>query len=129
MTYTLLCITQGGNTPFSITVNETQTVHYLKGEIKKKAPEFNNFDDCMLTLYKINVDISDDDKYATIMHNISQPDYVFDPKLELIPIHKISKYFAQDSERNINILAEPPQSESIHPGASGAVAETMLVPT
>jgi len=52
------------------------------------------------------------------MHDVSQPDYVFNPKLKLNAVQRISRYFGQSSdrpERNIHILVEPPQSKSIDP--------------
>jgi len=107
-------------TPFSVEINEAHSeahsVGKLKQEIKKtKAPDFNDVATDNPTLYKINVDISDDNKNT--MHDVSQPDFVFNPKLEVNPTLKISKYFEQDSEKNVNTLVESPQSESIDPRA------------
>jgi len=93
MTYTLFCIIEGQYIPFSVKINETQSVDKLKMEIKKEtSPGFNNVAADKLTLYKIKVDVSDDNKYENTMHDVSQPDYVFNPKLMLDPGQTISSY-------------------------------------
>ena len=112
MMYTLFCMIEGQYIPFSVKINETQSVDELKTEIRKKTSNrFRNIAADKLTLYKINVDASDRNKYEDTMHAISQPDYVFNPKLMLNPGQRISRYFGQPSDRpegNILILVEPP---------------------
>ena len=89
------------------------------GELKEEIKEQQMLAFHALTLYKIKVDISDDDKCDSIMRDVSQPDYVFNLKLKLDAVEeRISRYFGQSSDRpegNIHILVEPPQSKSIDP--------------
>ena len=91
----------------------------LKEEIKaKKALRFKDFDADELTLHKIKVDLSDESEGNNIMDKVSQPDYVFNPKLRLLAAWRISTYFGESSDRlegNIHILVELPQSKSIGP--------------
>ena len=115
MEYTLNCLVPGAADTFPIEVKETQLVGKLKEEIKKKkALRFKDFDADELTLHKIKVDLSDDN----IMDTVSQPDYVFNPKIRLLAARRMSTYFEESSDRlegNIHILVELPQSKSIDP--------------
>jgi len=116
MEYTLNCLILGEINPFPVTINQTQLVGKLKDAIKEEQQL--SYPTRLLTLYKINVGVSDDNKYKSILHGVSQPGYVFNPKFELNPVHEISWYFGQSSDRPkgaIHILVETPQSESIDP--------------
>ena len=117
MVYTLFCIVLGKKSTFSVKVDETQTVDELREAIKNKKPiDFKDVDADHLTLHKIKIVIPDDkDKYKAIKDEVTRPGYVFDPKIELYPMFKISEYFKQDPERGIHILVELPQSKSIDP--------------
>jgi translation initiation factor 2 alpha subunit (eIF-2alpha) len=113
MSYTLFCVMIGRTTPFSVEVDETQSVDKLKKAIKKEqAHELGAFDAVALTLYKIKVDGSNKQEYIQKVQAISQ-----DPSKnaeELNPISKLSKCFEKEdlTEPVIRILVQPPQGES-----------------
>jgi len=116
MPYTLFCTVLGHGDLFPVKVDETQSVDELKTKIRtKKVPEFNHFAVDRLTLYKIKVDFPNENEYDDIMRKVSEPGYVFDPKLKLIPTFKMLKYFEQGPEGDIHILVELPQGKSIDP--------------
>jgi len=92
-------------------------VDELKEEIKRKSdPRLNDIVAYELTLHRIKIFIPDDDDEGDkILDKVSQPGYVFDPKLKLFPTSKISRYFGQDPEGDIHILVELPPGRSIEP--------------
>ena len=99
-----MCIIPGipGSNEFSINFCRNQRVDKLKDEIKKKNLQLlSSVDANLLKLYKICIDLSNIDKYMEIMDDMVQPDYVFNPKLELLPPCKISMYFEQGKEEVI----------------------------
>ena len=91
-----------GSNEFSINVRRNQRVDKLKDEIKKKNSQLlSSVDVNFLKLYKIRIDLSNINKYMEIMDDVVQPDYVFNPKLELLPPCKILTYFEQGKEEVI----------------------------
>ena len=120
MQYTLNCLVLGGVTPFEVEIDGSRTVHQLKREIKnRKENDLNGIDAVRLTLYKVDIDISDEDKLKSMKHDVSKPGYVFNPKIELGETFKVSRYFEQISEENphLHILVELPRGKSIDPRA------------
>jgi len=119
MEYTLNCLVLGAEDTFPVKIMEAQSVGELKDEIKKKKPnDFNGVDADRLTLYKINVDLSNPVEYENIMREVSQPSHVFNPKLRLLAAWRISTHFGESSDRlegNIHILVELPRSKSMDP--------------
>jgi len=118
MPYILYCLVLGEATPFPVKINKTQSVAELKKAIKKdKKKDFNDVDANNLTLYKIEVDISDDTKYEAITRDISRPDYVFKPKVLLNVVRQLARVFPATGppKDTIHILVERPQSKSIDP--------------
>jgi Crinkler effector protein N-terminal domain len=121
MPRTIGCFVIGGITPFSVTIDETQSVDELKGAIKKKKePELDAFAADRLTLYKVDIDGSDDDKCIEKVQVISQK--LGDPNEaeKLHSLSRLSKYFRELSptEGRIQILVQLPRG--------GAVAEILL---
>ena len=126
MEYTLNCLVLGEADPFPVKIKKGQLVGELKEEIKKKMQRLALIDAHKLPLYKISVDISDTSNYDSTMSELSQPHYVFNPKVKLFPIEFISEHFRRPPNmKTIHILAEPPQSKSIDPWACGAVSESI----
>lgn len=70
-----------GNSTFAVEIDETHTVGDFKEKIETKmTPELDALAADAFTFYKINISISDDDNYTTIMNAISQGDYGFGNK-------------------------------------------------
>jgi len=72
MSYTLFCAILGQETAFLVNIDETQTVDELKKHIKAEEPALASFATDTLTLYKVDIDISNDDTYEQVMRDISQ---------------------------------------------------------
>ena len=116
MEYTLNCLVLGAEDTFPVKIKGAQSVGELKDEIKKKKePRFNGLAADELTLYQINVDISDDNDIGDIMHEVSQPGYVFNPKRKLQAARKLARVFRGTGppDDTVHILVVPPQSKSI----------------
>ena len=121
MPYKLFCVMSGDSSPFSAEIDETHTVDDLKWKIKTKKAKLDSVAADALTLYKINIDISDDDNYTRIMNLISKGDYDFANKQKLNPSRKISKLFGGDSDETIDVLVELPPGEPMDSRACGNV--------
>jgi Crinkler effector protein N-terminal domain len=122
MPYTILCIITGETTPFSVTIDETQSVGELKDAIKKETePELNAFDAHTLTLYRIDVNGSNNESTRELQ-KISQ-----DPSKneELDPLDKLRDVFKPTgpTHQMIQILVQPPGGESIDPRTCGDIAK------
>jgi Crinkler effector protein N-terminal domain len=116
MPYKLLCIVIGEKAPFSIKIDDTELVDDLKDAIKKKKEHtLGAFDADALNLYKINVNISNDDTYDKMIHDISRSDY---KKWKLNPSFKVSEYSGETGfpEKTIHILVDFPSGEPIDQG-------------
>jgi Crinkler effector protein N-terminal domain len=116
---TLFCIVSDGTTPFPVAIDETQSVGELKKAIKKETkPGLDAFAPHELTLYKINVDISNDDTWDKTIHDISRGDYKFSEKKKLNPTFKVSEYPGGTGfpEKTIHILVDFPSGEPIDQG-------------
>jgi Crinkler effector protein N-terminal domain len=92
MPYTLLCILIGGTTPFPVTINETQSVGELKAIKKKKEPELDAFAADALTLYKVDIDGSDNEKCIKEVQDIPQELGHLTKAEKLHPPRMLSKY-------------------------------------
>jgi len=109
----------GDSESFSVEIDETHRVEDLKEKIKTKREI--TFNAVALTLYKIKIDISDDDNYTRIMDLISKGGYDFANKQKLNPSRKISKLFGGDSDETIDVLVELPPGEPMDSRACGNV--------
>ena len=97
------------------------TVFRLKQIIKAiSAPALDAVPAAVLELYKINVDVSSDDDYARMKHDIANSVYKLNEQGELNPSQKLSKYLQKDLGDVIQVLVKLPPGETIDPFA-GAV--------
>ena len=103
----------GDSECFSVEIDETHRVEDLKEKIKTKREI--TFNAAALTIYKIEIEISDDDEYTRITNLISQGDYDFPNKQRLSPSRKISMAFGGDLDETIEVLVELPPGEQIDP--------------
>jgi len=117
MLYTIWCIIVGETTPFLVEIDETESVDQLKKDIKQTAePRFAAFAAVQLTLYKIDVDPTDENTYIPIVQDISQDLSNTDKATELDAVDELSEDFGttHPSKERIHILVVPPAaSESI----------------
>ena len=82
-----------GSDVFSINVRGDQTVDELKVKIKEKtAPTFKYLPASSLELYKINIKLFDTNKSKEIMHDLCQPNHVFNPKNKPYPPRHIDVF-------------------------------------
>jgi len=123
MPYKLFCLIPSSKSVFPVDIDENQTVGDLKDEIKKKQkPELDTMAAAALRLYKIKVDISNDDDVENILDSISMRGYVFTPPKKLLnSSRKISYYFNNDSEMALEVLVELPSGEPINSRARDVV--------
>ena len=90
--------------------DETWTVNTLKKRIKEeKAHMLASYHVDTLTLYKVNIDISNKQIYPGIMEQIRQRSIMAD-KEALIAAYKLSRYWGESElpKRTIHILVEFP---------------------
>ena len=130
MSYTLVCIIIGESTAFPVKIDETQTVGELKKFIKKETePDLDGVAAHRLTLYKVNIDMSDKAKFTKEVQDISQ-DLSKTEKELFNPSEELSHVFKSPDplKGNIHILIQLP-GESIDPKVGGAVAEVNVVHT
>ncbi|SRR5258706_7924949 len=113
MSHSILCI-QPGSDPFLVDVDATTTVYRLKEMVQaKRVPHLDSIAANELKLYKINIDISDDDNYARINRDIANGVYKFNEQGVLNPSQKVSKYLQRDLEGVIQVLVKLPPGEPI----------------
>ena len=110
MSYTIWCIIIGDTTPFSVKIDQTESVDDLKMRIKKKIdPRLNAFPFNQLTLYKIKeFELEKFNKHAVqdISQNLSE-------QTSLKPWTKVSEITGGFPENMLHILIEAPAGESI----------------
>jgi len=113
--YKIWCIIIGETTPFSVKVDQTESVHDLKKGVKtEKAPLLNAFAPDQLTLYKIHVDTTKT-TYTTVVQDISQDLSNTQKVKRLDPMDELSDVFGTmgPPKEKIHILVERPAGESI----------------
>ena len=110
MTYTLCCIVFGESHPFPVDINETLTVGHLKKLIKEERPSLVD-DATRLTLYQVEIKLSDDGAYIEEVNEQSMSDVN-----KLNPWHELSDAFQSPGplKGNIHIIIRLP-GESIDP--------------
>ena len=125
----LFCAIISENSLIPIKFNGTQTVGELKDVIKAKAAQTLALVDAhTLTLYKVNIDISNKETSPGVMKQISQSSIKVD-RQELDPVDNLSEYWGESDlpkRKTIHILVQMPRGESSDLRAYGAVAETQL---
>jgi hypothetical protein len=114
MPYTLVGFKPGDKSIFSVNIDSNKSVDQLKKEIKTSLdPKLKDVATNDLTLYKVNVDMSDYNQYDQIIKEMSRSDYRFPQKEKLVDIAEISRYFQKDSGSTVEVLVEIPPGELI----------------
>jgi hypothetical protein len=117
MQYTIFCILPDGNSAFPVDIEDTKTVGHLKKEVKaEKQPELDDFAANALTLYHIDVDISNKKEYIEKVNRVALD---LGSLKELEVGDTLVEVFASSppSSRKIHILViQPPRGESTYCG-------------
>jgi hypothetical protein len=117
MSYELFCAIIGDKDGFPVKFDGTQTVGSLKDAIKAKAAQtLASVDAHALTLYKVNIDISNKKISARVKEQICQSSIDFDREQKLDPVDDLSDYWGESDlpkKKTIHILVELPAGESI----------------
>jgi len=122
MSYTIWCILIGEDSQFPVKLDETKTVYDLKEEIKtKNNPRLNNFAATELTLYKIDVDATEDGikEARRLSLNLNELEKL-NPSAELQGVFRNTA----PPGGKIHILVQVPEGESIGSAVYGDVAKT-----
>ncbi|KAF9307968.1 hypothetical protein BG003_011803, partial [Podila horticola] len=106
---------EGESTPFPVKIEFTETIGELKKAIKaEKANDFRDVDADKLTLWKVSIQITDDDDEIAILLNSVTGD-----KKKLGPATRLSKVFPEElPEKTVHIIVQRPsqsQSDGLHP--------------
>ena len=143
MLYTLGCIVIGEDTVFLVEIDDTKSVDKLKDDIIKKRPNIIDrtiHDATHLTLYKVEIKLSNDDAY---IEEVKKQSKLISNVNKLRTWDKLSKVFASPApdastpgasapdasapdDETIHILVQLPSGESIDPKVGGAIAETNI---
>jgi hypothetical protein len=119
--YNINCLLEGDPETFTVEIDGSRTVSYLKGVIKpKEALAGVGADD--LKLYHVNIPSASQQVYT------KQADGIFKNLSNREPLEPWATLSAIEGgfpENMLHILVQPLQSELIDPRARGAVAETM----
>jgi len=113
--YKIWCIIIGETTPFSVKIDQTESVDDLKKSVKKeKVDILDAFAADQLTLYKIHVDTIKT-TYTTVVQDISQDLSNTQKVTQLDPMDELSEVFGTmgPPKEKIHILVERPAGESI----------------
>ena len=117
MSRTLICFAPGGEDVFSVDIDETKLVTHLKEVIKEKNPHaLANVDAAALTLYRAEIDESDDGEF--FMKELNRLSAHLNECKPLFGWLKLSKYFREEppAGKIYIILVESPKGESIYCG-------------
>ncbi|KAI8344978.1 hypothetical protein B0O80DRAFT_534669, partial [Mortierella sp. GBAus27b] len=101
----LFCILEGESTPFPVTIDSDKTVGDLKDAIKtKKSNYLASIDADQLTLWKVSIQINDNDETPILLDNVSD-------KKKLGPSADLSDVFEEKPpKKRIHILVQRPPS-------------------
>jgi len=113
--YKIWCIIIDERTPFSVKIDQTESVDDLKKCIKtEKKPILDAFAADQLTLYKIHVETTKT-TYTTIVQDISQDLNNPEKATQLDALDELSEVFGTmgPPKEGIHILVERPAGESI----------------
>lgn len=104
---TLFCLVDGVSTfsAFSVGTQSTKTIDDLKELIKtKKSPEFDDIAADKLTLWRVSIQIFDDDEVPILLNNVTYKD-----KKKLSPVTRLYKVFPGAlPEETIHIIVQRP---------------------
>ena len=126
MSYELICAILGERNAITLKVDMTWTVGELQNAIKEETETTSAAH--KLTLYRVNIDISDTKLIPRVMEQICESSFEFQRE-KLSPGYCLSDYWgASDLLRGkiIHIIVKMPRGESSDSRAYGAVAETHL---
>jgi len=120
MSYEIFCILYDDNNPFSVDMNETQTVSSLQKAIKMENSDLATFDAHKLTLYHID---------ATSIEDVKRKSQTLSRLKRLEAFDELSEVFRSGPpKKRIHILVMPPAGDPINSRVCGVVAETVLSP-
>jgi len=105
--YNLSCFLIGGDRYFKVEIDPAKEVANLKSAIKAQKPlALKDIEADQLTLYKIDVDATDQNTYITIVQDISQDLSNTEKATELNDAHDLSEVFETMHlpKRRIHIL-------------------------
>lgn len=111
--YTINCVLHIGE-PFSVTVPTTSSLTDLKKEIKKSTPLLNDFLPLQLTLYRVNIDTTNNDYIDEVKSLVQNPANL----QEIHPLSLVGMEFPEQPNlllRKIHILVVPSLRESLDP--------------
>jgi len=115
--YKLFCAIFGQQTDaFHVNIDKAQTVSDLKGEIKKEIQQtLGSIDHGALTLYKVDIDVSDNAAYHKAIEQIHHNTVTASKELLSNPVHELSAIFGQSipAGGRIHILVQLPLGQSI----------------
>ena len=117
--YEIFCIIPGHNPAFSVYIKKILTVDCLKKKIKKETTHaFATIDANQLTLYQINVDVSDEEKYIEEVKTLAQK---LNTLKKLNTAKRLEDVFSPSGprENKIHILVKLPEGETIDSRACG----------
>jgi hypothetical protein len=110
----LLCVISGSDTVFVVKINKTQYVDELRQAITTERSQLlDGVDAASLTLYKINVVVSNTDNHDEIVQKISRGVYEFEEIEKLNAGDMVSRYFVRGLSGVMQVLAERPPGEPI----------------
>jgi hypothetical protein len=121
--YTIFCLLEGDYDPFSVKIDETESVDALKKAIKaENSATFEGVDARGLKLYHVNFkyDESDEQGSITQVNAVLQGLSNNKPLSALRELSDIEEGFPKGM---VHILARLPPGESIHSRTCGGVAE------
>ena len=110
-----------------VSIEKRQTVAELKVLLKKKKPEtFASIGARPLGVFKVNVDVFQDDNRAGILDKISKGRHVFPMKVQLLDGDKISDFFQHSSDEAVDVLIEHRPGEPIDNRACSDVVPSLM---
>jgi len=121
------CFLVGGNNAFSLVIDQTETVDYLKKEIKKENPaELKDVDAATLTLYRVEVDAYDKQKQKRI-NEFKRLSQNLNECMELDDEQQLSECFGENlpQGKRYYIIVQPPEGESIYCGGVVLIADVV----
>ena len=121
--YTILCLIEGEENPFTVDIDGDRLVHHLKGLIKKEKPvALADVDSNNLNLYHVNLEFDESDKEE----HITRANEVLQGLTKHKPLHpwrSLSEIEGGFPNGVLHILVQLPPSESIYSRACGALAD------
>ena len=119
--YKIFCIIPGHHAAFSVDIKKTRKVDCLKKKIKKEnAHALATIDATGLTLYQINIDVSDEEKYVEEVKTLAQKLNTLKPLNIVKPLEEVFSP-SGPRENRIHILVKLPEGEALDSRVCGVV--------